>query len=171
MDLTRFARDLGAIARRRAESVVNTARNGGAQHWNGNGAPDDNGIRHSNDWIQAGAIAFAHESLLDLPGAEVMEVAGEPVFAVRRDVDELYPEGNVAESMRAAVERGAADDFDAPRSLSQVVVLDLETAGFWGYPLFVSALLFEEDGRLQTLQLMTRTYSEEGAVVRATVQI
>jgi len=165
IDLSRLARDLGMISRRRAEDAGNGGTPGS---WNENRAAVS---QHSNRWNHEAAVAFAHESLLDLPGAEVMEVAGEPVFAVRRDVDELYPEGNVAQAMRAAVERAAAQDSDAPRTLAEVVVLDLETAGFWGNPLFVSALLFEEDGRLQTLQLMTRTYSEEGAVVRATVQI
>lgn len=183
IDLTRLARDLGMIARLRAEGAAREAgengrapqangRNaaGSKEHWNPNGAGASHRWIQDVGWIQDVAGAFAQESLLDLPGAEVMEVAGEPVFAVRRDVDELYPEGNVAHAMRSAVEGGAGDP-DGPRALADVVVLDLETAGFWGYPLFVSALLFEEDGRLQTLQLMTRTYSEEGAVVRATVQI
>ena len=184
IDLTRLARDLGMIARRRAEGAGREAEeNGGEPHANGRGAAGVsgangaaasrrwNGNGAANRWIESAAGAFAQESLLDLPGAEVMEVAGEPVFAVRRDVDELYPEGNVAQAMRSAIERGIMQDSDGPRELAEVVVLDLETAGFWGYPLFVSALLFEEDGRLQTLQLMTRTYSEEGGVVRATVQI
>ena len=155
IDLGRLARDLGRIAQRRAEGTGREA----------------NGAGSSYRWLHESAVVFAHESLLDLPGAEVMDVAGEPVFAIRRDVDELYPEGNVAQAMRSAIERKHEENSEGPRELAEVVVLDLETAGFWGYPLFVSALLFEECGRLQTLQLMTRTYSEEGAVVRATVQI
>lgn len=174
IDLNRLARDLGAIARRRAEGAARVTDNSNVNkvsEWGNGDRSNGKGASHSNGWLDAGEAAFVNKSLLDLPGAEVMEVAGEPVFVVRRDVDEIYPEGNVAHSMRAAVERAAAEDSEGPRSLADVVVLDLETAGFWGYPLFVSALLIEEHGRLQTLQFMTRTYSEEGAVVRATVQI
>ncbi len=136
--------------------------------------------------IAAEAASACAETLLELPGAEVRTIAGAEVFVVERDVEALYPEGRVAETMAEGLARwtaeaesagggvgagGGARTAAAPRRLADIAVLDLETAGLWGCPLFVTAFLFEEAGRLVTLQLMTRTYAEEEAVVRASAEI
>jgi uncharacterized protein YprB with RNaseH-like and TPR domain len=129
----------------------------------------------------------SRETLLDLPGAELREVAGTRVFALRRSVDELYPQGGVAETMRAGLARLNAEreataaqaeedgekpeDLGPPFTLDDVVVLDLETAGFWSSPVFVSAMLLVDGGELATLQFVTRDYTEEEAVLRATLDV
>lgn len=121
--------------------------------------------------ISAEEMNASAESLLDLPGAEVREFGGATVFLVKRDVEEIYAEGRVTETMTEGFAKWATEDEGAPRRLADVAVLDLETAGLWGCPLFVTAFLFEEEGRLVTVQLVVRDYAEEAAVVRASVEL
>jgi len=113
--------------------------------------------------------------LLELPGAELLEVAGRPVFSIRREVRELLPNADVEGELGAALgalrsaDAGLVDPGLLPamhRELRDVAVLDLETTGFWGCPVFLVGLLLREEGRLVTRQLLARDYAEEAHVLR-----
>lgn len=146
-----MAKDLAALAAERARGAWAAAH------------PEGHALSSEEATAQA-------ETLLELPGAELRTVDGEPVFLVRREVSEIFPDGRVQEEMSRAIESWASRDDAAPRALRDIAVLDLETAGLWGCPLFVTAFLFEEEGKLVTLQLVTRTYAEEAAVVKASAE-
>jgi hypothetical protein len=114
-------------------------------------------------------------TLLDVPGAELLEIGGERVFSVRRDVAELLPGTDFAAELGAALERlRARDPAEVPRGLrpaigrdlADLAVLDLETTGFWGCPVFLVGILALEGGRLVTRQLLARDYPEEARILR-----
>ncbi len=170
-------RDVGALVARRAAGGL--AAPAPASAWR---SPEWRPLADEDD---AYGSTRSRETLLDLPGAELREIDGRCVFALRRDVDELYPGGDVAEMMRLGLEQWNAEraaialleseeggePVATPEvfTLDDIVVLDLETAGFWSSPVFVSALLLVDGGRLSTLQFVTRDYTEEEAVLRATL--
>ncbi len=174
-------RDVGALVARRAAGGAQAS----ASAWRAaGGRPSE--WRPLADEDDAVGTSRSRETLLDLQGAGMRDVDGRRVFAVRREVDELYPEGDVAETMRRGLEQWIAERTaiaereseesgepvasPEPISLEDVVVLDLETAGFWSSPVFVSAVLLMDGGCLSTLQFVTRDYTEEEAVLRATLE-
>jgi uncharacterized protein YprB with RNaseH-like and TPR domain len=99
------------------------------------------------------------------------------VFAVRRAARDLLPDVDLEGELKAALERLTGADPEtidpalrpaAGRRLEDLVVLDLETTGFWGCPIFLVGMLLEEEGELVTLQLLARDYPEEAAMLTAT---
>jgi len=113
-----------------------------------------------------------------IEGARVERHGDGDVFVVRREVEALVgsasPERAIAEGLDhlgardpTAIDRGlrTAHGF----GLADVVVLDLETTGFWGCPVFLVGMLAAEGGRLVTTQYLARDYSEEAAIVAAAV--
>ena len=121
--------------------------------------------------------------LADLAGAEVRRVGGGEVLFVRRPVAELCPDDDVAGELRDALARLAAAAGADPaavdrgllpaagRTLDEIVVLDLETTGFWGCPIFLVGLLLVDAGELVTLQILARDYPEEAPMLAATSEI
>lgn len=117
---------------------------------------------------------------LRVEGGELREVDGRAVFTVRRDAEDLQPGRDLARDLRRALESLAArDPGDVDRGLhaaaglatADLAVLDLETTGFWGCPIFLVGLLLEEDGRLVTHQLLARDYPEEAGILRLAAQL
>lgn len=117
---------------------------------------------------------------LRVEGGEVREVDGHPVFTVCRTAEDLQPGRDLAGDLRAALESlSARDPEDVDRGLraaagfapADVAVLDLETTGFWGCPVFLVGLLLEEDGRLVTHQLLARDYPEEAGILRLAAEL
>jgi hypothetical protein len=103
------------------------------------------------------------------PGLEVVNVWGRHW---RRDVDLQILWPHAAEWLQCATQGDeVADDSRAARSRelqllrerwpSDVVLLDLETCGFAGSPIFLAGLLHQQDDRWTLAQLLARTYAEE----------
>jgi len=112
---------------------------------------------------------------LTLEGGELREVEGVSVFTVRRDAEDLQPGRNLTWELDRVLDAlSVRDPEDVDRGLreaagcsrSDMAVLDLETTGFWGCPIFLVGLLLEEDGRLVTHQLLARDYPEESGILR-----
>lgn len=112
---------------------------------------------------------------LTLEGGELREVDGTSVFTIRRDAADLQPGRDLARELDRALDSlSARDPEDVDRGLRaaagftrrDLAVLDLETTGFWGCPVFLVGLLLEEDGRLVTHQLLARDYPEEAGIFR-----
>jgi hypothetical protein len=148
-----LAEALRAIARRRAEGVV----------------PDAPRPR--------GAPPFpAPRTAAELAGARTVDVDGAEVLSVTRPLADLLPSVDVAAELDAALRGlGAADPESLDRGLlpargmglADLVVLDLETTGFWGCPVLLAGLLHEEGGGLVTRQIVARDYPEERPLLRA----
>ncbi len=121
--------------------------------------------------------------LLDLPGAELRRAAGRDVLIVRRSVAELLPDDDVATELSTALTTLAAMAADDPESVDPglrpavgcppegLVILDLETTGFWGCPIFLVGLLLVDDGELVSLQILARDYPEEAAMLEVTSEV
>jgi uncharacterized protein YprB with RNaseH-like and TPR domain len=118
--------------------------------------------------------------LLELPGAELLDVAGARVFTVRRAVRDLLPGAEVAAQLFSSLRRLPRRDPErldhglhpaVGAELHDVVVMDLETTGFWGCPVFLVGLLFQEGGELVTRQLLARDYAEEALILRAAAEL
>lgn len=99
-------------------------------------------------------------------------------FAIRRTCRDLIPGRDLDAEIVAALDClrrvGNPDPGLRPAqgfALEDLVVLDLETAGFWGCPVFLVGLLLAEEGRLITLQLLARDYPEEAAILGATAAV
>lgn len=112
------------------------------------------------------------------PDGSVDTFGGVTAFAVRRACRDLVRgrdlEAEVAgalDSLRHAEEPDPGLRPAQGASLEDLVVLDLETAGFWGCPVFLVGLLLAEEGRLVTLQLLARDYPEEAGIVAATAAV
>ncbi len=126
------------------------------------------------------AIRAAQTRLLEIPGAELLEIAGESVFTLRRRVRELLPGVDVTKELSSAL-RGLRDrnpECVDPglhpaigSELHDVAVMDLETTGFWGCPIFLVGLLFLEGDELVTRQLLARTYAEEATILRGAAEL
>ncbi len=116
--------------------------------------------------------------LLDLPGAELRRAGGGEVMVIRRPVAELLPDSDVAGELRKALERlsqaAEPDPGLAPAAghrLEDLVVLDLETTGFWGCPIFLVGLLLVDGGEFVSLQILARDYPEEPPMLAAAAEI
>ncbi len=125
--------------------------------------------------VGAAAKRPGRSDLLDLPGATLRVAAGAEVLVIRRRVADLLPDVDVAEELDHALAQG--DDGDpglAPatgHSLEDLAVLDLETTGFWGCPIFLVGLLLVDAGELVSLQILARDYPEERAMLVAASEI
>lgn len=114
--------------------------------------------------------------LLDLPGAEFVEAAGGRVFSLRRRVSDLAPDTDLRGALAAGLarlRRGDPQRLDRGllpargASLADLLVLDLETTGFWGCPIFLVGVLRMEGESLVVRQLLARDYAEEAQVLAA----
>jgi hypothetical protein len=115
-----------------------------------------------------------------MKGGEVRTAGAARAFTIRRPVDDLQAGGDLARELRGALSALAArDPDDVDRGLraaagfetADVAVMDLETTGFWGCPVFLVGLLLEEDGALVTHQLLARDYPEEAGIVRLAAEM
>jgi hypothetical protein len=130
----------------------------------------------------------SRRDLLDLPGASVRRSAAGEALVVRRPLAELLPDDDVAGELEAAFAAleactaggdpadpaGAVDRGLLPavgRRLDEMVVLDLETTGFWGCPIFLVGMLLVDGGEPVTLQVLARDYPEERAMLEITAGI
>jgi hypothetical protein len=116
----------------------------------------------------------------EIPGASIERVGSEDVFTIRRDVAELLdgdgPSASIVRGLRSlearepeAVDRGLRAALGC--ALSDLLVLDLETTGFWGCPIFLVGMLYVEGDRLTTVQYLARDYSEEAGIVRGAMEM
>jgi len=121
-----------------------------------------------------------HRSVLDFPGARALSVDGCEIVEIRRELTELLPGENVLRDLREGLallaERDPEDVYEGLRPaigcrLEDLVVVDLETTGFWGCPVFLVGVLEEEGGQLVTRQLLARDYPEEGPMLRAAAEL
>ncbi len=99
-------------------------------------------------------------------------------FAIRRTCRDLIPgrdlDAEVAGALALLRRTEHPDHGLRPAQgmgLEDLVVLDLETAGFWGCPVFLVGFLLAEEGRLITLQLLARDYPEEAGIVGAAAAV
>ncbi|MCA9752000.1 MAG: ribonuclease H-like domain-containing protein [Gemmatimonadetes bacterium] len=124
----------------------------------------------------AAPVRLADSTLATLRGARTTQIDGVSVFEIRRDFEELLPGedawralcdgmGHLATKEEEEIYAGLRPAIGADPS--RVAILDLETTGFWGCPIFLVGLLRVESGRLVTRQLLARDYPEEAAVLRA----
>jgi uncharacterized protein YprB with RNaseH-like and TPR domain len=174
---------LANLARRRSragvDSIALSPRKPGAPAVDPAAARVRSGIaallRGKRPLVEASPAPGPDSALFELAGAEVLEVAGERIFSIRREVADLLPDADVASDLAGALARLRGrdpEDVDPgllpaiERELRDVVVMDLETTGFWGCPIFLVGLLFVEDGRLVTRQLLARDYAEEVLILR-----
>lgn len=118
--------------------------------------------------------------LLELPGAEILDSGGAPVFCIRRDVSELLPGNGLAGALAAGLERLRREPPErmdrglAPArgaSLRDLLILDLETTGFWGCPIFLVGMLRLEGESLVVRQFLARDYAEEAPVLAAASEL
>jgi uncharacterized protein YprB with RNaseH-like and TPR domain len=117
---------------------------------------------------------------LRVDGGEIRPVDGRAVYIVRRDAADLQPGRDLAGDLGRALESlSARDPEDVDRGLRaaagfaprDLAVMDLETTGFWGCPIFLVGLLLEEDGRWVTHQLLARDYPEEAGILRLAAEL
>jgi len=115
------------------------------------------------------------DRLLEIPGAKIETIEGKRFLEIERNVDGFMGV-DVGDELRSALRRlNASNPESVDRGirpatgwdLSDLVVLDLETTGFWGCPIFLVGLLLVEKGRLVTQQLVARDYPEEEAILLA----
>jgi uncharacterized protein YprB with RNaseH-like and TPR domain len=107
------------------------------------------------------------------PGCEVANAWGAHWLRERRLVD-LWPHGAqwLSREMVRLDQLTTADD-ERPADLraflaslpGQVILLDLETCGFAGSPIFLVGLLHEQDHSWKLSQLLARTYAEEKSLL------
>lgn len=187
-DLRRGIRD---VARRRADrgpgEATLRARAGGAAA----GDPQAPAVRAGIAALLRGesparmngsgpASAGGREAVLALPGAREVEIGGACTVEVRRRLEELLPGEDVAGQVEGALARLAGADPEGvyaglrpaigarPEDLA---VLDLETTGFWGCPVFLVGLLVREGGEWVTRQLLACDYPDEPAMLRAAAHL
>lgn len=86
---------------------------------------------------------------------------------IRLEVDELWPGGEELVARRLAAYAGGDDELAllAGSIFERALLVDLETCGLAGAPLFLIGTLRAIDGRLTVELLLARDYSEEGAVL------
>jgi uncharacterized protein YprB with RNaseH-like and TPR domain len=111
-------------------------------------------------------------------GGVVEAFGGFCAFAIRRTCRDLIPGRDLDAEIAGALDSLRRTESPDPglqpaqgMGLEDLVVLDLETAGFWGCPVFLVGMLLAEEGRLITLQLLARDYPEEAAIVGATATV
>jgi uncharacterized protein YprB with RNaseH-like and TPR domain len=63
--------------------------------------------------------------------------------------------------------RSAADDPADGLAAGRVAVLDIETGGFAGTPVFLIGVVLPDDGPLRVTQFLARDYPEEAAILAA----
>ncbi len=122
----------------------------------------------------AGSDALA-EDVSQLPaGCEVVNHWGTHYLRERR-LDDLWPHGAHwlgralvrADSSNGTGDRRAADLQALLAHLpARVMLLDLETCGFAGSPIFLVGLLHEQDHCWKLSQLLARNYAEEKAMLQ-----
>lgn len=97
----------------------------------------------------------------------VVENAAGTHLRIRLAIDELWPGGEDLVARRLAVCKQGDDELGALISSfpERALLLDLETCGLAGAPLFLIGTLRTIDGRLTVELLLARDYSEEGAVL------
>jgi uncharacterized protein YprB with RNaseH-like and TPR domain len=128
------------------------------------------------DPMGEGAVDTSLEAVV---AGQVVDTPEGEYYLVRRPLDELWDRAGqlvrVMDDARASgfgIAESAHPDSAAfvrafPRGL---LLLDLETCGFAGSPLFLVGLLRHADGRLVLEQLLARTYAEERAVLASLAQ-
>ncbi|NNE43978.1 MAG: hypothetical protein HKN12_07200 [Gemmatimonadetes bacterium] len=129
----------------------------------------------------SGGSRFAESAdVAAIPHGRYEDIGGVRVFSIRRGAEDLFPRIDLGGNLGRAFRRVAGkteDDLDrgvqpaAGCRLRDAVILDLETCGFWGCPIFLVGLLYEEDGRLITHQLLARDYPEERAILHAAMHL
>jgi uncharacterized protein YprB with RNaseH-like and TPR domain len=111
--------------------------------------------------------------LLEIPGATIEAIEGKRFLEIERNAGGLMGV-DVGDELHSALRRlNTSDPESVDRGirpamgwgLSDLVVLDLETTGLWGCPIFLVGLLLVEKGRLVTQQLVARDYPEEEAIL------
>jgi uncharacterized protein YprB with RNaseH-like and TPR domain len=124
----------------------------------------------------AEAVPVDRSAVLELPGAGLSKIGGESLVEIRQDLEKLSPGEDLAADLSAGLDRlsrAPAEDVYAGlrpalgARLADLAVLDLETTGFWGCPIFLVGVMHLEDGRLVTRQLLACDYPEEAALLRA----
>lgn len=157
MSATSLAEGLSAIARRRAEGAL-----------------------PGGSWSPARPNRAAFVEPVELLGAETIDVDGAAVLSVTRDVSDLVPGVDVATELASALQALATRDPELVdrgllaahgTSLADLVILDLETTGFWGCPILLVGLLYRENGVLVTRQIVARDYPEERPMLRAALDL
>lgn len=132
-------------------------------------APDDARLP-SETGRPADVRGRREESLEDLAGAELRAIDGQEVLVIRRDVEDLLPGNTLHRELDTGFAQLSGRDPDTVyaglrpavgHALRDVVVLDLETTGFWGCPIFLTGMLFEDEGKLVSVQVLARDYPEE----------
>ncbi|GJM43572.1 MAG: hypothetical protein DHS20C21_04140 [Gemmatimonadota bacterium] len=115
----------------------------------------------------------------DLVDGAVLETIGRHgVCVIRRPVRELLPGTDLERDLRDAFASLATRDPQSVypglraavgRRVEDLVVLDLETTGFWGCPIFLVGMILWEAGELISVQVLARDYAEEKAMLAASV--
>ncbi len=110
----------------------------------------------------------------EIPGAEVVRGTGGRCCRLTRSVESMLPDvdvlGDLSRGLARLAERDPEDVYPGVRPAAgvraeDVVVMDLETTGFWGCPIFLVGLLLVEEGRLRSVQFLARDYPEERAIL------
>jgi uncharacterized protein YprB with RNaseH-like and TPR domain len=90
---------------------------------------------------------------------DAREVTGEggECLVIEKEVDHYVDGQALTKAARTLL--GKADTAPA------FIFLDLETTGLSATPLFLAGTMFEDKGRLKTMQLLARDYAEERSVI------
>ncbi|HMB67709.1 MAG TPA: ribonuclease H-like domain-containing protein [bacterium] len=109
-------------------------------------------------------------------GARLETIGGHRVCVIRRPVRELLPDQDLAGDLRRAFASFAARDPDTVYAglrparecrPEDVAVVDLETTGFWGCPVFLVGMVLWDGDELVSIQVLARDYPEERAMLAA----
>jgi uncharacterized protein YprB with RNaseH-like and TPR domain len=184
-----LSRDLGLVATRRALYGVDLPEVAAAPGEGSASTPQPRGVKESIAALLRGEPppvaadatgCSSRAELVRLPGAGTLEIEGKRILMIERGVEELVPGCDLIGSLSAGIRRLDGKDPEEVdrglrvvmgRELEDLAVLDLETTGFWGCPIFLVGLLVVEGGRLVTRQLLACDYSEEAAILQAGMEL
>lgn len=114
-----------------------------------------------------------------IPGGEDVRGSGGRCCRVVRSLESLLPGADLAgeldRSLRFLATCAPEDVYPGLRPAigvraEDVAVMDLETTGFWGCPIFLVGLLLTEGGQLRSVQFLARDYPEERAILAETAE-
>lgn len=113
---------------------------------------------------------------LDVEGAKRENIAGHRVWVIRRSLEDLLPGSDLVQELTRGLSglarREPSGIYPGLRPAlghrpEDIAILDLETTGFWGCPIFLVGMLLFEAGRFESVQILARDYPDERPMLAA----